>query len=62
MFDLSNTADTTRCYLDDVTALDRTPGLYLTQLSSDKSHSGSRSQQKAVRVVWEGTEPPSVAG
>lgn len=39
-----------------------TPGLSLTQLSSDKSHSGSRSQLKDVRGFCEGIEPPSVVG
>lgn len=40
----------------------RTPGLSLTQLASDKSHFGSRSQQKAVRGFCGGIEPPSAVG
>lgn len=48
------------CYLDDVTALDRAPGLFLTPLSSDKSHSGSRLQQMSARGFSEGNKTPAV--
>lgn len=50
------------CYLDDAPALAESPGLSSTQLSSDKSHSGSRSQQNAVRGFWERIEQTSVVG
>lgn len=59
IFHLFTSVDNPRCYLDDVTALAQSLGLSSTRLSPDKSHSGSRSQQKAVRKR---IEPASVEG
>lgn len=50
----------TGLYLGIVTALRRTPGLFLTPLSSDKSHSRSRLQQTSECGFSEGNKTPAV--